>query len=87
MKILLVTYSNFTTTARLAEKLLDRYNVPNSVDEKAAKIIRNKVCQVFSTWKEEFPATENFLTYLSIIEDEEGNMILDEVKYIFVNLW
>ena len=80
MKVLLLTFSCFTTTAKLAEKLIDRYNVPETMEKKQRKEIQTKVCFVFSTWKENFSTSENFLHYLQVITHEDGSMTLDEVE-------
>jgi hypothetical protein len=81
MKVLLLTYTCFTTTAKLAEKLIDRYNAPPTVDERVRKEIQTKVCYVFSTWKEHFSISENFLSYLQVLNHDDGSMTLDEVSF------
>jgi len=46
----ITTYQSFTTPYKLFEKLLERYNVPNNVDEKVKNAIRLRVSVVLKYW-------------------------------------
>ena len=45
-----MTYKNFTNPDALFDKLLERYNVPESVPDMEQKKIKMRVCVFFKNW-------------------------------------
>ena len=80
MNIVLMTYTSFTTTAKLVEKLVERYRVPASINPFACSLIKSRVANVFLQWQLNYSTSSDFLDYIEVIENPDGSKQLNEVN-------
>jgi len=90
MKAFLATYQSFTTPLQLFTKLLERYNVPDHVDESLAKKVRLRVVIVLKYWiQTQFYDINNQLlekitAFLSTIRESGQELIGKQLENLLI---
>lgn len=89
LETFLATYRSFTTPIKLLEKLKQRYNVPNSIENQKKTVVQMRVCVVMKRWVGTFNDEAEFelldkinswITSQSTHVGDEGQKVLEGIK-------